>query len=63
MDALRIALLGVGVAIAALLLVGLRMKWIGLDRWFEEDQGWHRMWHERILDTTDERDGRDPGPP
>lgn len=54
--------LGCAVAMAAVLLGWLRSEWNILEREHQRQVGWHRMWTERIMNTTDERDERS-GPP
>lgn len=61
MEALNATLLAVGVAMAILLLVWLKMEYSRICRHVSEDQGWYRLWHERIMDESNGIDG--PGPP
>lgn len=57
MDALRAAFLGVGVLMALTLLGWLRMKWNDLEREYQRNVGWHRMWTERIERNDNEQQG------
>jgi hypothetical protein len=61
-EALRLAMLGVGVALALTTLIAFRMEYVRFCQEVERDGGWLAMWHERTFDTTDERDTGD-GPP
>lgn len=54
MSGLGIGWLLVAVTVAAALLVWLRTEWNIVEREYQREVGWHRMWTERIM--TDERD-------
>lgn len=56
MEALEIAFVGTGVAMALVLLSWLRGEWISYRVEYERDVGWHRMWHERIMDESNGHD-------
>lgn len=44
----------VGAVIATIgLLLTYWAWWRDIDRDYEEDLGWHRMWHERIMEDED----------
>ena len=50
LDQVWLAFLVVGCLFGAAVLLWIKLEWEALDREFEEDQGWHRMWHERIYE-------------
>lgn len=53
MDAVGI---GAEVLGAVMLLLALRGKWKAIDREYERETGWHRMWTERIMDEDEAHD-------
>lgn len=53
------ALLMVSVVTAVGTLTLLRYRYEDIKTEIVRDLGWHRMWTERIMDTTDERDEPD----
>lgn len=51
METLEAAFLVVGCLFGAAVLLWIKLEWDRLEREFQRDLGWHRMWTERVYDS------------